>query len=183
MFLQSCGYSAGGVRDRAIIAIFLLGGLRLHEMVNIDLDHYDPTRGNLTIIGKGNKQRLVCIDDVAGATPAALAAWLAIRGDQPGALFCPVNKGGRVSVRRMTSQAIYNMLQSRGESVGLPPFSPHDFRRTCIGRMLSDPDTDIVTIARHVGHTSVNTTARYDRRPDDLVKRAVKRLAVPGLIM
>lgn len=172
-----CVDSNKGVRDRAIIAVFLISGLRLHELAGIDLEAYDPASGSVVVIGKGDKQRVVYL----GEACHAVNDWLAIRGLGEGALFCPVNKGDRVIGGRMTSQAIYNMLCRRAEQARLKHFSPHDFRRTCIGNMLSDASIDIATIAKHVGHASVTTTARYDRRPDEQMRAAVGRLRVPGL--
>lgn len=166
-----------GARDRAIVAVMVVGGLRLDEVAGLTLANYDAASGRLEVIGKGNKQRAVFV----GAARYAVGDWLAIRGTDAGALFCPVNKAGRiVSVDRMTAQSVYNMLNRRREAVGLASFSPHDFRRTAIGNMLS-AGVDIATIARHVGHASVTTTARYDRRPEAQQRAAVERIAIPGL--
>lgn len=175
--LQTCDtQTPGGIRDRAIIATLLTSGLRLHELVSIDLGDYDPVAGRVVVIGKGNKQRGVYL----GAAVSAITAWVSARGDHEGPLFCPVNKGGVITIKRLTTQAVYNMLSTRGQTAEVPRFSPHDFRRTCIGLMLSN-QTDIATIAKHVGHASVTTTARYDRRGDSHMQAAVARVQVPGL--
>jgi integrase len=80
-------------------------------------------------------------------------------------LFTPINKGGNIQYRRMTSQAIYNVLRKRAGEANVTDFSPHDFRRTFAGDML-DRGVDIVTVQKLMGHASVNTTGRYDRRPE-----------------
>ena len=59
----------------------------------------------------------------------ALERWLVFRGDAPGPLFNPVNKGGRVVPRRLSQQAIYIACQKRASEAGLPPTSPEDLRR------------------------------------------------------
>lgn len=166
-----------GARDRAIVAVLVVGGLRLDELAGLTMASYDAANGRLVVNGKGNKQRAVYI----GVARLAVAEWLEYRGNEAGALFCPVNRGGRVvMVERMTAQAIYNMLDRRRVAAGLASFSPHDFRRTAIGNMLT-AGVDIATIARHVGHSNVTTTARYDRRPEAQQRAAVERIAVPGI--
>jgi integrase len=101
---------------------------------------------------------------------AALADWLAERGDGPGPLFCPVNKAGKIEVRRMTAQAVWNLLQKRATEGGVRAFSPHDLRRMFVSDLL-DASADIATVAKMAGHANVQTTARYDRRPEDAKRR------------
>jgi site-specific recombinase XerD len=79
-------------------------------------------------------------------------------------LFAPINKGGNIQYRRMTSQAIYNVLRKRTAEANVTDFSPHDVRRTFAGDML-DRGVDIVTVQKQMGDASVNTTGRYNRRP------------------
>ena len=108
----------------------------------------------------------------------AMADWLVIRGDAPGPLFIPINKGGNMTLRRMTDQAIYNMLNRRIEQSGIKDFSPHDLRRTFISNML-DAGADLATVSKIVGHEEINTTANYDRRPEEAKKKAQQLLTVP----
>ncbi len=112
------------------------------------------------MLGKGNKQREVPLPP--GAV-AALEDWLAVRGDWDGALFPPLNKGGRVARRRMSEQAVYAALAKRAAAAGVADLSPHDLRRTYVGDLL-DRGADIATVQRLAGHADVSTTARYDRR-------------------
>jgi site-specific recombinase XerD len=107
-----------------------------------------------------------------------VADWLAIRGTQPGALFCAINKGGHLVYGPMTAQALYNLLTRRGQAAGIKDFSPHDMRRTFCGDMLA-AGADIAVVAKLMGHASVNTTARYDRRPEQAKKAASGLLHVP----
>ena len=109
-------HNPGGYRDAAIISCMVAGGgLRRSEIVNLDMSDYDPVSGQITITGKGNKKRTSYILNKAAD---ALADWLALRGDHAGPLFIPINKGGVMTIRRMTGQAIYAMLQKRAESGG-----------------------------------------------------------------
>lgn len=164
-----------GVRDAAIIALGIAGGPRREEMAALDLEKFDPETGRLKILGKGNKERLTYIDN--GALDA-MKDWISIRGSNPGPLFYPISRGGEVISRRLTNQAIYNLLQKRAKLAGVKAFSPHDLRRTFISNMLA-AGADIATVAKMAGHSSVNTTARYDRRPEEAKQKAAGLLHVP----
>ncbi len=173
--LNTCQQDAAGIRDAAIIAMLYACGLRRAELVGLDLGHYERTEGSgrLLVHGKRNKQRYVPVVDGAAR---ALADWLAVRGEEPGPLFHVVgnrNRGGR-----MTTQAVYAMLKARATAAGIATLSPHDLRRTFVGDLL-DAGADIVTVQKLAGHSSVETTARYDRRDERAKVAAVARLHVP----
>lgn len=168
--------TAGGARDGALLAVLYAGGLRRAEAVSLDLADYDRDNGELTVCrGKGRKARQVYM---TGGAADALDAWLAARGDEPGPLFCPVDRCGRVTIRRISGQAVLHRLRRRGEQAGVARFSPHDLRRTFVGDLL-DAGADIVTIQGLAGHASVSTTARYDRRPAAVRRKAAELLHVP----
>ncbi len=78
----------------------------------------------------------------------------------------------------MTNRAVYDLLEKRGDQAGLKKFSPHDTRRTTIGDLL-DAGVDIATFVKMAGHSSVQTTARYDRRGEQAKKRAAGVIYVP----
>ena len=165
-----------GVRDAAVIGLMYAAGLRRAEVITLDLADYDQDTGRLTVRGKGNKERIAWLTDGAAR---ALGDWLSVRGGVPGALFVPVNKGGRITTySRMTSKAVYNMLEKRAEQAGVKHFSPHDMRRTFVSDLL-DAGADIVTVSKMAGHANVSTTARYDRRPEDAKRKAAGMLHVP----
>ena len=194
-----------GTRDAAIIALMYAAGLRRDEVVKLRLENYESEAGKLVITGKRNKQRTAYI--MNGAADA-LHDWLNIRGIQPGPLFVEVNKGGKVLVERqskivkpfrkirglevpnkkagqtiyrggaMTSQSIYNMVAKRAQAAGIKNFSPHDVRRTFISHLL-EAGADIATVSKMAGHANVQTTARYDRRPEEAKRKAAELLHVP----
>lgn len=168
-----------GVRDAAILALAYAGGLRRAEIVALRREDVTLTEDGVrvTVVGKGNKQRAVYLDN-GGAQ--ALRAWLDIRGDEPGPLFWRARKGGRLERAGMTPQAVRLVLQKRAQQARVAPLTPHDLRRSCVSDML-DAGVDIATVARHVGHASVKTTQRYDRRGDQALRQAARSLHVPYL--
>jgi len=168
--------SNAGIRDAAILSVMYSCGLRRDEVIKINLTDYETDTGKLIVKGKGSKERASWI---TGGAAHALADWLLIRGDNPGALFIPINKSGKItSYARMTSKPIYNMLQKRAHEAGVNHFSPHDLRRTFVSDLL-DAGADIVTVSHMAGHANVSTTARYDRRPEEAKRKAAGLLHVP----
>lgn len=165
-----------GVRDGAIIALLAAGGLRRQELVTLELDDYNPESGQLLVKGKRQKDRYIYLDN--GAFDA-MADWIHVRGDQPGALFLAINKSGAIRQGQgMVSQSIYDMLKKRAESAKIKNFSPHDLRRTLAGDLL-DEGVDIVTVSKILGHSSVTTTGRYDRRGEEVKKKAAGTIHIP----
>lgn len=175
---DACGRdgSPSGARDAALLAVLFGCGLRRAEAVGLDVADYTPDTGEVVVrAGKGNKDRLVW---ASRGARAALDAWLEVRGTEPGPLFWPIRKGGRMEARRMTTHALYLALKRRAKASGVPPFTPHDLRRTFISNLL-DAGADISTVQQLAGHASVTTTQRYDRRGEKAKAEAVELLHVP----
>ncbi len=163
------------VRDAAVIAILRSGGIRRQELVKLELEDLNLVTGELTIRqGKGGKFRLVYLTAEA---MEMIEQWLEVRGDLPGALICPINKGGRVELRHFApdGDGIYKLVRARALKSGVKHFSPHDFRRTFCSDLL-DEGEDVFTVQELAGHASAVTTSKYDRRGEERKRRAVKRL-------
>jgi site-specific recombinase XerD len=167
--------SPGGRRDAAVLAVLFVGGLRRAEAVALDVENYDATTGQLTVTGKGRRQRRTALP--AGGR-RAMAAWLELRGLDEGPLFCPVDKAGRVTIRRLTTQAIYALVDRRARKAGVSHLSPHDGRRTFASELF-DAGVDAVQVQGLMGHASLLTTGGYDRRPELARLAAVERLHFP----
>jgi len=165
-----------GARDAAVVALLYGCGLRRSEAVALDLSDYNPEAGEVRVRGaKGKKDRMTY---AVGGAQDAIEAWVEVRGHGAGPLLCPVNKGDKVQRRRMTDQAIYDILRRLGREIKSKSFVPHDMRRTFIGDLL-DAGADLSAAQQLVGHANVQTTARYDRRGERAKKKAASLLHVP----
>jgi site-specific recombinase XerC len=167
--------TAAGARDAAIIALLYGAGLRRSEAAALDVAHYDPTASELKVRGKGDKERLVPLE--AGVA-AALDDWLSMRSMKAGPLLCPVRKGGKIELRRMSAQAIYDALLKRASAARIPSLSPHDLRRTFASDLL-DVSGDVSAVQKLLGHANVQTTMRYDRRGEVAKRKAINLLHLP----
>lgn len=188
--------SAAGTRDAAIIALAWSTGARRSELAGLtlaDVKWLDAESADLVIRGKGDKERKVYIYNGAAT---ALRDWLAVRGDGAGLVFVSITKGGKIqSGERLTgikgenrprfkaaglsAEALAQMLEKRRQEAALTQhLTWHDFRRTFAGTLL-DNGSDLVTVQKLMGHSSPVTTSNYDRRGDEVKRRAVKALYVP----
>ncbi len=150
--LEACerDESPAGYRDAAILGLLYVTGMRRSELSALELSDYDPETGELKVrSGKGRKARVV----FAGSAAAALSDWLEVRGDVPGRLFLPVNRGGNIRGEGMTAQAVYNALEKRVREARLSkPLTPHDLRRS------------IIVMCTSCGHENVVDRREVERR-------------------
>lgn len=178
--VRTCAADAtpAGARDAALIAAAWATGARRDELAGLDMATLarTPDGFEARTIGKRNKERTLYLTN---GCARALADWLAVRGDEPGAVFCAIGKGGRIApAHRMTTTAAHLILRKRATQAGIADIGWHDFRRTFAGGLL-DAGEDIATVAALMGHASVNTTARYDRRPAEARRRAARKVSTP----
>lgn len=165
------------IRDLALIAILRGGGIRRTEAVNLELVDFNPNTGALEIReGKRKSYRIVYLPSAA---IFLVSKWLDIRGREPGALLCPVRKGGLVELRHLSADAVLKIVRRRSKQANVDKFSPHDFRRTFCSDLL-ELGIDIVTVQNLMGHASPVTTAKYNRRGEETKRLAVERLSIPG---
>ncbi len=171
----ACGQDTIGLRDSTVLEILINTGMRRFEVASIEMQHVDLVAKNITVLGKGNKQRAVPIN-----TPLynALFHWISACGDpERGFLLHPVVKGGRILLDRpMSASSIFALLEKLIERASTKSATPHDFRRTFISTLL-DKGVDISTASKLAGHSSVETTRIYDRRDERAMVDAVNLLA------
>jgi site-specific recombinase XerD len=168
-----------GARDAAIFALSWVAGLRRDEIAGLAIEDYqrvDRSSADLKVRGKGDKPRTAYLFEGAYR---ALVDWLKIRGDQPGSIFCVIDKGGNLDVdHHLSGEAMRLILEKRIEEAKTQHLTWHDFRRTFAGNLL-DAGTDLATVQKLMGHKDPTTTSNYDRRGEEVKRRAVKTLFVP----
>ncbi|MFR1631265.1 MAG: tyrosine-type recombinase/integrase, partial [Sutterella wadsworthensis] len=99
-------------------------------------------------------------------------------GDPCPNVFLAVRRYGRISTgHSITSSAVYQILKTRSSQSGVEDFSPHDLRRTFATRLLG-AGTDINLVRKAMGHASVLTTQRYDKREDEEVEEATRKILI-----
>lgn len=165
--------SCKGPRDAAMLAVMLGCGLRRSEVVNLDYASILNHEQALRVLGKGNKERLAFMPHTVWQR---IHLWTeTVRGEYDGPLFTRIRAGDDVTAQRMTPQAVYHILGQRRRESGIDDCAPHDLRRTFASMML-DNGEDLVTIRDAMGHSSVSTTQKYDRRGDERLRRAADKL-------
>lgn len=93
-------------------------------------------------------------------------------------LLWPIDKADRLHSRQLSPDAIAVVLRRLTRRASLPRVSPHDLRRSFVSGLL-DAGVDLSSVQTLVGHSSPTTTARYDRRPEEVQRRALELLIVP----
>jgi len=166
--------SPRGPRDATVLALGLYG-LRRSEIAGAQFDALDRDAWVLRVEGKGSKLREVPLKN-GGAD--ALRAWIEHRGEGCGPLLCPVRKGGRVDVGKISAEAIYRICMRRAAEAGVRSFAPHDLRRTFVSTLL-DRGVDLAVAAKLTGHAGLDTVARYDRRDERAKHAAAEVITVP----
>jgi len=170
-------------RDTTLLALAVLCGLRRAELADLNVGDWTRETGALRVRGKGGKVREV-FPPKACAT--ALDTWLAWRqhftrpssaADAPGLhvaepLLVALHRSGRPTRARLSHSGITQLLAALSAKAKLPRFTPHDLRRTAV-TLLFELGADALVIAKLVGHESVETTLRYDRRGDGAKKKAM----------
>lgn len=143
----------GPVRDRAILELFYATGMRLAEMVGLNMSDLDLDGRSLRVTGKGNKQRFVFMNEAA---VMALRAYLACRPKtRTDALF--LNR----FLDRLSRRAVELMFEKIKDEAGLQKSaSPHTLRHSFATHML-EGGSDLVTIKELLGHSNLSTTQVY----------------------
>jgi integrase/recombinase XerC len=149
------------IRDKAILELFYSSGLRLSELVKLDLKDYQSGNHSVKVLGKGNKERLIPVGKEA---TIALALWLntrplllktATEGVSENAFF--LNKHGS----RLKQRSVQQRIKQWGEKQGTDrPVHPHMLRHSFASHIL-ESSGDLRSVQELLGHSDISTTQIY----------------------
>lgn len=164
------GETPAALRDRAILELLYAAGLRITELIELDVDDVDVTERTVRCLGKGAKERIVPVGRLA---LRAVEGWLvrgrpALRPASP-ALFCN-RRGGR-----LTRQGGWKIIKRHAEAIGLgESVSPHTLRHSFATHLL-EGGADVRVVQELLGHASVNTTQVYTLVTDARLRAVYER--------
>lgn len=141
------------IRDLSIIEILSSTGMRVGELVKININDVDFQERSCIVTGKGNKQREVYFD---ARTKIHLLEYLNQRKDNNEALFVSLSKPNK----RLTINSIETILRKLGKKCDIHKVHPHKFRRT-LATMAIDKGMPIEQVQKLLGHTKIDTTMHY----------------------
>lgn len=167
-----------GRRDRTLLLIMVVSGLRVSELVNLTAaDVHLDAGACLSCTGKGRKERITPLNKEARTL---LQKWMAEQQPLPRDALFPGIKG-----QKMTRDAIAKLVGRHAvtasttcPSISVKAVSPHTLRHTCAMRLLQ-AGVDIATIALWLGHENIRTTQIYLHADLALKQRALDRTAPP----
>lgn len=148
-----------GLRDRAVLAVMIGGGLRRSEVAALTFDHIQQRDSRwviVDIIGKGNRVRSV---PIPSWVKLAIDEWIRAAGLSHGLVFQSVHKGGYIKHESMTPQAIRDIVKHYGAAIGLPELAAHDLRRS-FAKLAHKGGSGLDQIQLSLGHASIKTTEK-----------------------
>ena len=154
-------------RDKAIICLLMSTGCRIGEVCRLNREDLDFNSKEVTVLGKGNKERTVFLDDV---TVMVLTRYLAERKDDAEALFIGKRK------ERLEPGGVRCMLKKLASKANVENAHPHRFRRT-LATNLIDHGMEIQTVAQILGHERLDTTMKYIYMDKSNLKTQYRRYA------
>lgn len=149
--VEKMKFSCKTLRDRAIVSFLLSTGCRISEMTRLNRDDVDLANLEVTVLGKGNKERTVFLDSVTGML---IRDYLAQRTDDSPALFISKRKS------RFTAQGVRAMMVKLAKASTVDHVHPHKFRRT-LATSLIRHGMPIQEVAAILGHDKLDTTMQY----------------------
>ncbi|MGB1581200.1 MAG: tyrosine recombinase XerC [Nevskiales bacterium] len=144
------------VRDQAMLELFYSSGLRLAELSGLDINDVDLAGGEVRVLGKGSKERIVPLGRMA---TEAIKAWLRLRDDEADlaeqALFIS-NRGSRIS-----HSSVQQRMKYWARRLGLEgKVHPHRLRHSFATHML-ESSGDLRAVQELLGHANISTTQVY----------------------
>lgn len=151
--LEALRDSCDSKRDLAMVDLLASTGMRVGELIRLDIDDVDIQGRECVVTGKGNKQRPVYFD---ARTKLHLTAYLESRKDNNPALFVSLN--GRT--QRLSVCTVEKRIKALGERAQVGRVHPHKFRRTLATHAI-DKGMPIEQVQRLLGHSKIETTMHY----------------------
>ena len=161
-----------GLRDVAMLELLYATGIRVGELVGLDIDDVDDERRVVRVFGKGRKERSVPYGTPAGR---AVDRWLAhgrpaLRVEGSGAALFLGARG-----RRIDQRAVRSLVHRRIADVpGAPDIGPHGLRHTAATHLL-EGGADLRSVQELLGHASLATTQLYTHVTTDRLRRAYQQ--------
>lgn len=160
-------------RNFAIITLFLNCGMRLSELVGINVKDIDFNENKLNVVGKGNKERTIYLNK---ACVTAIRSYLAIRprdglkDDARDALFLSEQK------KRISNRTVQYIVKEELRLAGIDQdkYSVHKLRHTAATLMYKYGQVDIRALQELLGHESISTTEIYTHVDNDQIRSAVE---------
>lgn len=151
------------LRDTAILELFYSCGLRISELLALDVKHVDFIGETVRVIGKGSKERMV---PVGGPALSAIQRYRQEAAVTSGPLFLSTRK------RRITQQAVDQLLKKYLKHSSIPfAISPHKLRHSFATHLL-DAGADLRSVQSLLGHASLSTTQIYTHVTKERLKQA-----------
>ena len=161
-----------GLRDRAILEVLYATGLRVSELTNLDLGDVDLREGFVRCIGKGSKERVVPLGEIAITATKSY-----IENGRPTLIFDPkelslfVNQNGG----RMTRQSIWKLVKKYSETARIPKeVTPHTIRHSFATHLL-EHGANIRAVQEMLGHADISTAQIYTHVTKDRLKDVYAR--------
>jgi integrase/recombinase XerD len=165
------------LRDRALLELLYAAGLRVSEALNLDIEHLQLDGGLVRVIGKGDKERVVPVGEVAADWLARYLswprpAWLAAGGalDGPGSPVFVTTRGARLS--RTSAWSIVKAAAARADLSDR--VSPHTLRHSFATHLL-EGGADLRVVQELLGHATISTTQLYTHVTGERIREAYSR--------
>lgn len=171
-------YEVNRERDTAIVSLVLGSGLRLSEVVNLDMGDVSIEESYVRVIRKGNKEQFVYFSSAASND---LQRYLEVRAtrynvpEEESALFVAAPTGPNKNPRRLSARSIEKLVEKYAEAFGKPELSVHKLRHSFATRFHAEVN-DVPKLRRQLGHSSMQTTMVYTHIGDAELKDAVNRI-------
>ncbi|MCL7749454.1 tyrosine recombinase XerS [Halalkalibacter alkaliphilus] len=168
-------------RDTAIVSLILGSGLRLSEVVNLNIDDIDYSKYTARVIRKGNKEQFVffsklAMDDLQDYLKIREKRYKVEKSNK--ALFVAAPMGPKGKPRRLTARSIEKLIEKYATAFGKPSLSVHKLRHSFATRYHTEIN-DVPKLRRQLGHSSIQTTMIYTHINNDDLKQAVDKMDIP----